>query len=327
MNTIVFFVIILSVLIIIGYCNKSGDVVTLDGNLPYTYTDALRGLAMIMILSGHICGRFHESVWFSPFACTGVAIFLFLSGYGNNESFLKKGQFLSTKLLKIAIPYWLLYLILIIVGKCESISFKSILSNLLLWKTDFWFVGYIFKWYVIYLITVNYFYPYRWIIFPIAALLSFFFLTPLESEQSLSFICGVYFSEKKKVIFSSQSKINLIAIILFCFASIALFLKQLPTIRNLDISLRFIQLMIKLPYAVSIIVLLKWIKPLRSNPLLLFLAPLSYELYLVQMPLLDLINTSSTLLLSVTTLSVVFLSILFAYLLHQISNRGFRLFQ
>ena len=92
MNTIILFIFIFLILLISGFkerCESGTNIITA---LPKDYTNALRGLAIIMIMYGHVCGRYHESVWFSPFACTGVALFLFLSGYGNNESFIKKEQ-------------------------------------------------------------------------------------------------------------------------------------------------------------------------------------------------------------------------------------------
>lgn len=61
--------------------------------LDRTYTNVLRGLAMVLIMFGHVGGEYAESVWFSPLPGVGVALFLMLSGYGNNESFLAKRTF------------------------------------------------------------------------------------------------------------------------------------------------------------------------------------------------------------------------------------------
>lgn len=61
--------------------------------LDRNYTNVLRGLAMVMIMFGHVGGAYEESVWFSPLPAVGVALFLMLSGYGNNESYLNKRVF------------------------------------------------------------------------------------------------------------------------------------------------------------------------------------------------------------------------------------------
>lgn len=56
---------------------------TTNFSLDRNYTNILRGLAMAFIMLQHSIG--------GPFSVMpGVAIFIFLSGFGNNESFLKK---------------------------------------------------------------------------------------------------------------------------------------------------------------------------------------------------------------------------------------------
>ena len=267
---------------------------------------------MVMILFGHICGRYHESVWFSPFACTGVALFLLLSGYGNNESFLKKGFFSLKKILRLAIPYWILYTIRLLFQ--DEVSFTSILQNILFIKTDYWFVGYIVKWYIVFWIATSFCYSSRWILYIVFALISFVFFQPLESEQSLSFIFGVFLSERKKSILTLKEKaLDYSALVLFIIASLVLLVKQMPCIRSNDLLMRCVQLLIKLPYAISILVLLRRMRLFRTNPIFLFLAPFTYELYLIQMLFLDYISTSSAIAALFTTLVVLILSVTIAW--------------
>lgn len=319
MYTIAFFIIINFALFIVGFPTRN-SFVTIDGKLPRNYTDCLRGLAMILIIFGHICGRYHESVWFSPFACTGVALFLLLSGYGNNESFYARKVFPISKILKIAIPYLLFYFVLVLL-KSGRIDHTNIVHNITFIKTDYWFVGYLFKWYFIYWLVVNYLYKYRWIVFILFSLFSFAFLSPLESEQSLSFIAGVFLSEHKESILSTKNKsLFHSALILFVLATTALAIKQLPIIRNNDIALRFVQLLIKLPYAWCIIVFLRFISWLRLNPVLVSIAPITYELYLVHMALLDLIDKSSTARVMISTTLFIVLSIVLALVFKKINQ-------
>ncbi len=320
MYTIIFFIVVGLSLFTAGFFSKKDNQVIINGHLPRLYTDALRGLAMVMIISGHICGRYHESVWFSPFACTGVALFLLLSGYGNNESYLKKGYFSLKKVLKLAIPYWIIYAIRLIFLQ-EDVSFTSVLQNVLFVKTDYWFVGYIIKWYIIFWIATRFCYNYRWIVFIVFSIVSFVFFSPLESEQSLSFIFGVFLSEKKNILLTKkEKKLDFLAIVLFVFASLALLVKQAPVIRHNDLLMRCVQLMIKLPYAISILVLLRRIRLLRMNPVFLFLAPFTYELYLIHMLFLDLISTSTALYTLLSTLLVVTLSISVAWMFNRLNR-------
>lgn len=70
-------------------------VVTVQGGkkgtlLDFDFTNAVRGIAMLLIVIGHISGTM-GTVVFSPIACVGVSLFLFVSGYGLNESYKNGG--------------------------------------------------------------------------------------------------------------------------------------------------------------------------------------------------------------------------------------------
>lgn len=324
MYTISFFIIVLTLLFLVGMLSKPLDENLATFCLPFNYTNVLRGLAMIMIIYGHICGRYHESVWFSPLACTGVALFLILSGFGNNESYLKKGMFPFTKILKIMIPYWLVIIVTTMI-EYDHISWHSFLMDITFIRTSYWFVGYIIIWYLTYWAAVSYFYKYRWCVFCIIAFFSFVFLKPLESEQSLSFITGIYLSEQKGRIYAMKNKrLNIMALGLFAFATIFLVVKQMPVVRNNELLMSITQLMIKLPYAMSLIFGLRYIQWIKYNKLLLLIAPITYELYLCHMPLLKIINpplsVGST---SYLTFAVVISSILLAILLKKLVKNVF----
>ena len=72
-------------------------------------TNALRGMAVLLIVISHFFGGGFEIRYFTPLGGVGVAIFLFLSGYGLNESFIKKGLdgYWGKKILRIVIPYFI----------------------------------------------------------------------------------------------------------------------------------------------------------------------------------------------------------------------------
>lgn len=324
MYTISLFIIVLTLLFFVGVFSMSLDDNLSTFSLPFSYTNVLRGLAMIMIIYGHICGRYHESVWFSPFACTGVALFLVLSGYGNNESFLKKGKFPFAKVLKIMIPYWFVIIVSSMINY-NQISWNSFLMDITFIRTSYWFVSYIIIWYLTYWIAISYFYKYRWCVFFVIALFSFVFLKPLESEQSLSFIMGIYLSEHKDRIFAIKNKcLNIMAVGLFVFATLFLIVKQMPVIRNNELLMSITQLMIKLPYALSLIIGLRYIRWIKNNKLLLLIAPITYELYLCHMPLLKIINPPLSIInTGCLTLVVIVLSTIIAFVLKKIVKNVF----
>ena len=221
MFTIILFVITISVIMASGLITIKGTVNHKDlFFLPKSYTTNLRGLAMVMIIFGHVANTYHEGVWFSPFASIGVAIFLFLSGYGNSESYINKRSFKINKILKIVIPYWLIVLFLFII-KYDEFSLPKLIYSLLFIKpliSGYWFVNYIFICYFVFWFSVNFFYRLRWIILITFTIVSFFFFQPLASEQSLSFILGIFISEKKEYISKlNKKRLFAIATYFFCF--------------------------------------------------------------------------------------------------------------
>ena len=68
-------------------------------------TDALRGIAIIMVLTGHIGLAMHCKP-IGHLGSFGVTLFLFLSGFGLNESFKKNGlkQYWPKKLRRVWLP-------------------------------------------------------------------------------------------------------------------------------------------------------------------------------------------------------------------------------
>lgn len=89
---------------------------------PSSLTVELKGLAILMIVLSHI-GYFlvndHEFLWpLSIMAGVGVNLFLFLSGYGLTASQLKTdlapGQFYKRRLPKLFLPFWLMFIVLLV---------------------------------------------------------------------------------------------------------------------------------------------------------------------------------------------------------------------
>lgn len=324
MHTILLLIII--VITLIGsssFIEGKGGVVGFSNGLPRYYTDMLRGLSIIMIIYGHVCGIYHEGVWFSPFACTGVAVFLMLSGYGNNESYIKNRCFPFKRVLKIAIPYWVILFVTLYFNYTEY-TWKSLLLDILLVKSPmshYWFVGYIFKWYFVYWITINYFYRYRWLLFSLMAILSFIFLSPLEADQSLSFITGVFISEKKCLKDISKKRCLLISVIAFVVGTFALGIKQMSWVRESHYIMSLAQVIVVGPYALCLITSLMWIKWMRTNYLLQLLAPFTYELYLVHMQFLRIIETTNSVIIASTTLVFFLISFVCASLMCKIDKK------
>lgn len=90
-NALLFLLVIILVVVFSGIYPKQTITTTSFPTeiLSRNNTQIIKGLAMIMILTQHICGNWTNI--FTPFGGIGVALFLFFSGFGLNQSYKKNG--------------------------------------------------------------------------------------------------------------------------------------------------------------------------------------------------------------------------------------------
>lgn len=247
----------------------------------------IKGVAILLILVGHISGTFHTVV-FTPLASAGVSLFLILSGYGLSESFKKNGlsNYWQKKIVRVLLPYVIVITVLMTVY--DSYNPLKYILEITGISTSYWYIGYQMKWYLIFFITMLLLPKYRIWIFTIASAVMFYSLNSLEIEQSLAFIIGILLSDKKDYLSKkSNREIICISLITFCIATICLGLKQIPSIREQigGYNFSFIQMMQNMFYAVFIISFVMLLPHrLRKSPFLIFCGIVSYEVYLVHFP-------------------------------------------
>lgn len=130
-------------------------------------TDQLKGLAILLVVLGHLfVTKFFNSSNHSVnyLGAQGVAIFLILSGYGLTKSFLKQGidrSFLTRRIQTVIIPYSFVTLIWIILDILQGKSYQVTILILSLIGFDLqitfdatmWYITFILLWYVIFFIT------------------------------------------------------------------------------------------------------------------------------------------------------------------------------
>jgi len=221
----------------------------------------------------------------TPWGGTGVAIFLILSGYGLNESFKKKrlDYYWKNRIIRVFIPYF----ILISIISCFSSNFniKNYLLDIFGIKTSYWYIAFLLKQYILYYIATRFFYKIRLQIILVASIVLTFTQPNIEAEQGLSFLLGVLISENyNKVCSSKLLAKNVLIFSFFCIGTIFLAIKQLPIIREYEDHYiwHWIQLFIKLPYAIFFILIIHKL-PIFKSRFLIFTGIISYELYLVHM--------------------------------------------
>lgn len=261
--------------------------------LSKVFTTNLKGIAILLVVISHIGdGGFHHRI-FVPLGGFGVAIFLVLSGYGLMESHKLKSfeNFFKKRFMRLFIPYLIWISVYIFIMNCLPLHIS--LSDI-----RYWFIEYISLWYISFYIILKYFDHYRWPLFGLIVLISFWFLPCLQAQQSFSFVTGMAISEyKSKILHVSKSSLYRYALLFLTLGVIAFVAKQLiamhiSTTTIVDVMIesnvgddeifrKFIQIFTKLPIALAIIIFF-----LNIDHQLHFMriGVNAYELYLVQMP-------------------------------------------
>ena len=255
--------------------------------LSFDYTNCLRGVAILLIMAGHLLGTFGGR-WFTPFGGIGVALFLFLSGFGCNESYKHKGLsgFWWKKVKRVLLPYAIVITLICIIKQKWNLVYY--LLNITGLETGFWFIAYLMKWYIVYWVTTRFLPRYRIIVMILFAIISYAVLPEIEAAQSLSFLLGVICSERLDNVKSfSKSKLAMIAGTGIFISITFLLIKQLPLVRQHEGEMIYalVQMLIKLPCAIGLVAALNFVPALIRSRYLSLAGTVSYELFLVHFPL------------------------------------------
>ena len=246
----------------------------------------MRGVAILLVVLCHMAGTFFEGrvVYFTPLGGIGVAIFLMLSAYGLNESYIKHGltNWWKKRLMAVWIPYFIIECSLY--WPFHDWNFLAFFKDITFLRPLYqngWYLNYLAVCYIMfYLIMSNSFTRKHKIVFwGILSIVLFLVLSEIRAEQSLSFLAGLIFSEKKEKLKKLNWKTGSILIV---FSVVFLAVKQTSIIRSApQLIYNFVQLMIKLPCGIGVC---GWIISINKKVSLKFLdlvGKLSYELYLV----------------------------------------------
>ena len=256
------------------------------GILHIDYTNCLRGVAIVLIMVCHIMGTMGVR-WFTPLGGIGVALFLFLSGFGCNESYKHKrlDGFWWKKVKRVLLPYALIItLVYVFEQKWDLVSYLLEITGL---RTSFWFIAFMVKWYIAFWVTTKFIPRYRLVIMGLFAIMVLLLSPEIEAEQALSFLLGVICSEKIQCVKCfSKRQLAVIAVVNFLAGGFFLAFKQLPMVRQYEGELIYavVQMMIKLPAAVGMVAAFSFVPILTRSRYLMLAGVMSYELFLVHFP-------------------------------------------
>lgn len=289
MNLIILISTIVLAICLSGKCTiMGGKKITEVGFLDRNYTTIAKGLAILLIMTGHCSGLWAGGRLATPFGGIGVAVFLIASGFGLNESYKRRGLqgFWRKRLLRVYIPY---FIAIVVIAAINCYDWKKFLLTVICYDCPYWFVKYIIQCYVFYWIVSVLIPRYRVIIFLIISASTLFYMPDLQAEQAFSFTIGIVLSAYKDRFFEFMSNKKYYVwtcLALLIIGIVFLAVKQIPVVRmgGSVLQMNTIQCLIKMPLGLFVLFGIGLIKPLLSNPLLYFTGLISYELYLVHFP-------------------------------------------
>lgn len=157
-----------------------------------------------------------------------VTVFIFISGFGLNESYKKNGLagYWRKRILRVFIPCWIVFLFRI--PFVESFDATQLIKNLLFTGSELWFMDFIIRWYIVYWLARKFFPKHT-----TAILLAYSFVNIFKeqfmSQQAFTFLLG-YLASKHydKIRQWNKAKVLKITICSVLYASAFTLLKTYP---------------------------------------------------------------------------------------------------
>lgn len=170
------------------------------GNFTKDTTSIFKGVAIMMIVMGHVGQLVPFSRPFTPLGAIGVALFLLCSGFGIEKSFQKIGRkdYWKKRIINVWLPYALIELLC--VWHHPEVGIIGIIQDLLLIQPCHpfgWYMQSLFIWYILYYLTTFVSKKLQVAAFLLACILMICFWTPLRAQNSLSFLIGILFARNE----------------------------------------------------------------------------------------------------------------------------------
>lgn len=169
------------------------------GELSLSDTSILKGIAIIMVVLGHIGQAIPGLRVFTPLGATGVGVFLLCSGYGIEKSFEKNGRdkYWYKRIIKVWFPYAVIELMALPLH--WNIGWQYILADFLLIKPLHpfgWYMRFLFVWYLLFWV-FSFTDKYRIALLLFAGIIIWSVSDSLHAQNAFSFTIGVLLSKMK----------------------------------------------------------------------------------------------------------------------------------
>lgn len=291
------------------------------GTLTLSDTSILKGIAILMVVLGHIGQAIPGLRVFTPLGATGVGVFLLCSGYGIEKSFERnvRNKYWYKRIIKVWFPYAVVELMTL--PWHWNLGWKSIVADFVLIQPLHpfgWYMRFLFAWYFLFYV-FSFTGKYRFPLLLFAGIITWTVLDTLHAQNAFSFAMGVILARMKLIECLWKRKylwIGLVVCILFFFVR--------DYFKNHYLDIRILWNTISLLYYSSLVLtVLIGYKYLSNNGFLLpyigldVIGAFSYELYLVHGYAYDILTPPA----SVATVSIfVLVCIAGSFLLNKLNN-------
>ncbi|MBO5232693.1 MAG: acyltransferase [Prevotella sp.] len=251
------------------------------------YTNVLRGMAIILIMAVHAWEPFSSFPWCGNLVSSlGVAVFLFLSGYGLSESYRQKGLdgFIRRKFGRIVFPYWIWLVFTIPFREFNAAELAGNIFFLPSGNNYLYFIVYLIHCYAAFWLAHRFFPRHDTAVLALFSVVSLFF-PPLSATKSLSFLAGCLASKHSSRIEDMHKAGTLKRYVMAATvaATVLYALKALPAIQEYKGTLPFnllvsADLLLFTPAFIAIPLLMP---ALRRGKIMATAGMMSLELYMI----------------------------------------------
>lgn len=271
------------------------------GLFSLSTSNAVKGVSILGIVLFHIILQFNIHPLFNVFGGIFVSVFLLLSGYGLNESYLRYGLsgYWHKRWEKVFLPAILFVCIFNLLW--PDGTFRKCIEDLLNIHQTYWFLFHILKCYLLYwlVMSLRTKRPILWLATGAVALFAFsqlWYGNNLESGQTLSFVTGVWLSRNKQQITHRAKKgYTKTLSIFFLIGCFAYAVKLIPQLHSLKYSLVYVVFLLPLYFSWGIFSLAMLVRMhVERYRILQCIGKHSLDIYIAHIPLMCYICDTST---------------------------------
>lgn len=278
--------------------------------LDRTQTDQLKGIAILIVVLGHLWVHVSSVRAIPVFGDYAVSLFLILSGFGLSVSQATKTisiNFILRRFRKVIIPYWLITLIILVadfllLNKSYSITdvlttFAGINLNKNLKHIDYtrWYITLILIYYIVYFLFNRYFNKANALlsifafslVFCILSVTKIFQIGAIDQIMAFPIGCLVAFYYESIWVFLNKRRVELYASLLFLLTSLVFLFPSYPSELIFKALFILIKSVNSLLFCTLLILLVGRIGKFGyMSRFLSFCGVISYEVYLIHGPIL-----------------------------------------